>query len=162
MHLLLLSPSLTFPLLLHSSILSLSLSLPLCLSLSLPPSLWGEEAGWISAGVREMLAVNNRGIINRSLHSNYECCTLVHTHTHTHTHTHREKKCTHTHTHIHTKKSNQSAKLPYLLHMKMELQKLAHLFWTIRVIEVWQWKFSVHWGVRSATIAGSQLSARSI
>lgn len=69
-----------------------------------------------------MLAVNNRGIINRSLHSNYESLPFL---THTHTHAHKR-----------TKESNQSAKLPYLLHMKMELQKLAHLFWTIRVIEV--------------------------
>jgi len=66
----------------HSLALSLSLSLhpsisPL-LSLFLP---WGEEAGWISAGVREILAVNNRGIINRSLQSNYECCSFSHTHT---------------------------------------------------------------------------------
>jgi len=83
-----------------------------------------------------MLAVNNRGIIN-SLHSNYECCSFTHTHTHTHTHTGiGSEPHTHTHTHTHTKESNQSAKLPYLLHMKMELQKLAHLFWTIRVIEV--------------------------
>lgn len=68
---------------------------------------------------------------------------LSHTYTHIHTQTHtllhaRRLRNTHAHTraHMHTKESNQSAKLPYLLHMKMELQKLAHLFWTIRVIEV--------------------------
>lgn len=76
-----------------------------------------------------MLAVNNRGIINRSLHSNYECGSFKHTQTDTH-------KLRNAHTPSHTKESNQSAKFPYLPRRKMELPKLAHLFWTIRVIEV--------------------------
>lgn len=63
-------------------------------------------------GSEKCFAVNNSGI-----QSNFELHTPLHTHTH-------------------TLESNQSAKLPYLLPMKMELQKLAHLFWTIRVIEV--------------------------
>lgn len=95
---------------------SLFLSLPLTplstfpLTLFLTPSIYflpslflagGEEAGWISAGVREILAVNNRGIINRSLHSNFECCSFSHIHTLIDAHVGSEM-CTLARTHTHT------------------------------------------------------------
>lgn len=73
-----------------------------------------------------MLAENNRGIINAGLYSKHE---FSETPRHVHTNTQAR-------TRARSKESNQSVKLPYLLHMKIELQKLAHLFWTIRVIEV--------------------------
>lgn len=74
----------------HNHTNSLLHFLSLCIHLFSPLHsvlLWGEEAGWISAGVRVMLAVNNRGIINRSLHSNYEGCSFSqHSEVHTYTH----------------------------------------------------------------------------